>query len=96
MPTMLSSGGLDPEHGILVRLEYVPEQEGEFFSGLWLTEDGRFWHFKALVARATGTLLSVEGLFDVTSKTNVAARNSGYGAAFGYLALQVLRESRGA
>lgn len=91
----LESQGLDPESGFPVCLAEVPEQEGRFFTGIWLTNQRRFWAFEAIVSRSTGELLCLERLEDITATTEVNAHVPGIGKSFGYLALQVQHELHG-
>lgn len=91
----LESQGLCPDSGFLVGLAEVPEQEGSFFMGIWLTHQKKFWEFEVTASRSTRELLCLERFEDITAKTEVNAHLPGIGKSFGYLALQVQHELRG-
>jgi hypothetical protein len=94
--TVLLSHGIEPASGVLVRLNEIPEQEGNLISGVWLTDTVEFWEFEVLLSRASGALLGVEEFKNATPSFPLVAGVPGTGASFGYLARQVLRETRGA
>ena len=52
--SLLTQQGKSPKQGALVRLKHVTEQEGDFYSGMWLDEELNFWEFVVVVARSTG------------------------------------------
>ena len=92
---LLQSHNLDPESGFLARLSETPEQDGNLFSGIWLTRSHEFWEFRAMVSRATGEVLDVECFDNITPSVNVSAHVQATGKSFGYLAFQVLQEMYG-
>lgn len=65
-------------------------------SGVWLTDEGEFFEFEAMLSRSEGVLLAIEQFENVTSTIPTTAHQPGTGASFGYLARQVLQEARGA
>jgi hypothetical protein len=94
--TVLLSNELDPASGILVRLNEIPEQEGNLMAGVWLTDAAQFWKFEVMLSRANGAVLGVEEFRNATPSFPSVAGVPGTGASFAYLACQVLREMRGA
>jgi hypothetical protein len=84
-----------PEAGILVRWRDIPEQEGMFFQGCWLTDAGELFDFGVIVPWQHEEPPVVETWREVTSETLVIAYQPGTGKSFGWLALDVLREVRG-
>ena len=90
----LYSHELNPHAGILVRLAELPEQEGNLMSGVWLTDTKQFWEFALLRHRSTEELLDVELFANITSSVSVTPRVRGTGNSFGFLACQVLEETR--
>lgn len=92
---VLKSHQIDPMSGLLVDLHETPEQEGNLMSGVWLTDKGDFFDFKAMISRSEGALLAIDEFKNVTSVLPITAHASGTGASFGYLARQVLYEVRG-
>jgi hypothetical protein len=93
---VLRSHQLEPRSGLLVRLSETPEQEGNLFSGVWLSERSEFWEFAVVISRASEELVGVERFTNATASYPVAPRVQGTGSSFGHLACQVLREARGA
>jgi hypothetical protein len=91
----LQSRGIDPSAGILVALKSVPEQEGEYLTGMWLSRAEEFWQFEALVPRAGGSA-RLERLENVSASVVMSAHESGTGRSFGHLAVLALRERYGA
>lgn len=89
---LLQAQSIPLERGMLVSLAHVPEQSGEQYLGTWLTLEGRFFQFSVLVSR-TDAELEIEEWQDVTARTTVNAHLPGTGKSFGFLALEVLRES---
>ena len=63
-------------------------------SGVWLTDEGEFFEFEAMLSRSEGALLAIEQFENVTSTIPTTAHQPGTGASFGYLARQVLQELR--
>jgi hypothetical protein len=94
--TLLQSHGLSIRSGILVRLFETPTQDGNLVGGLWLTDAKEFWEFAAVVSRSDGHLLNVEQFENVTSSVALSASGAGTGKSFGFLAVEVLGEMRGA
>lgn len=95
LEAVLRSHRFAPEAGLLVRLPEVPEQEGSLYAGIWLAESLDFWEFEVVVSRTTGELLSVDRFANITGSLPIVASAPRTGASFGYLARQVLRETRG-
>jgi hypothetical protein len=91
----LESRGINPLHGILVALKTVPEQEGEYLKGVWLSKAEEFWQFEAMVPRAGGAG-RLGRLENVAASVTVSPHDAGTGKSFGHLALQALRERHGA
>ncbi|MBC5786393.1 hypothetical protein H8N03_25875 [Ramlibacter sp. USB13] len=89
--SVLASRGIDPTAGLLVRLQEVPEQEGQYFRGTWLTTAGRFWDLAAMLSRDYREVVELDEFDDVTEQTLVSAHVPGTGKSFGYLALEALR-----
>jgi hypothetical protein len=96
LSTLLLSHELDPASGLLVRLNEIPEQEGNMMAGVWLTDTLEFWEFEVMLSRANGTVLGVEEFRNCTPSFALIAGVPGTGASFGYLARQVLYETRDA
>ena len=78
---VLASHGLSVGTGILVSLSHVPEQDGEFYTGLWLESPGSFWRFEITVPRKQGAAPIVE-TFERTS-IPIVHRSPGKGATLG-------------
>jgi hypothetical protein len=95
LPAVLASHGLSPEAGALVRLSEIPEQEGNLFSGVWLTQSREFWEFEVVVSRSTGAVVAVERFENTTPSVTVSAHQPDTGKSFGCLALEVLNNVRG-
>ncbi|MCB4364331.1 hypothetical protein KIH07_11340 [Hydrogenophaga taeniospiralis] len=90
---ILLSHGLVPNSGILARLSEVPEQEGNLFSGVWLSQAEEFWEFEVVVSRESGELLSTERFENTTNTVSVNQALRGRGKSFGRIAIEVLRGS---
>jgi len=93
---VLRSHQLEPTSGLLVRLSETPEQEGNLFYGLWLSERTEFWEFVVVVSRTSEELVAVERFTNATASYPAMPHVRGTGSSFGYLARQVLHEARGA
>lgn len=87
--------GMTQEKGVLVSLSSVPEQQGDFLTGIWLSDSRNFWAFEAVVSRPSSQLLSIDRFADETVSTIVDTHAPAIGASFGFLALEVLNEIRG-
>lgn len=92
----LESRGLSPQDGILVTMQSVMEQGGDYFKALWLSKSQDFWEFEAMVPREAGRTACVERFENVTSSVIVSAHERGIGKSLGYLALEVLKKRLGA
>ena len=90
----LHAHSLLADAGILVRCDDVPDQEGVIFRGCWLTDTEEFFDFSVLVPWKKGEPPVVEEWREVTSETPVNAHQPGTGKSFGWLALDVLQETR--
>ena len=90
---VLHAKAMSPLHGILVEVSQVSEQDGDLYSGLWLTDQGKFFRFSALIPRNNAEL-HLEQWRDETAGIAVSAHQPGTGKSFGLLALEVLRERR--
>ncbi|WP_154724489.1 hypothetical protein [Thiothrix nivea] len=89
---LITSNGFSFDSGILIRLTSIPEQEGDYFSGLWLTNSHEFWQFSVIVNRTDKTLIGVDSFNNITSTVVISAHTKGTGKSFGYLAIEVLDE----
>jgi len=85
---------LDPTTGILAELNSVPEQNGEFISGVWVTPNRQFFRFEAVLSHHPVVSSSVEVWEDATATTEVNEHQRGTGKSFGWLAIEVLDELR--
>jgi hypothetical protein len=85
---LLREKHIDPTTGILVRIRHTPEQNGEFYSGLWLAPPAQFWEFEVTIPRISSPIAEIErfGPADVP----VLPRVRGTGSSFGAIALCVL------
>ena len=92
----LQQHALPPQAGLLVRYFVVPEQEGDLHAGIWLTDSLEFWAFEVMVSRGTEQVLEVEEFTNATASYPAVAALPGTGPSFGYLARQVLHETRDA
>ena len=92
----LQRHALPPQVGLLVRYFVVPEQNGDVHAGIWLTDSLEFWEFEVVVSRETQQMLDVEEFVNVTASYPAVAALPGTGPSFGYLARQVLDETRDA
>ncbi len=92
----LQQHALLPQGGLLVRYFVVPEQEGDLHTGIWLTDSLEFWEFEVMVSRETQQVLDVEEFTNATASYPAVAALRGKGPSFGYLARQVLHETRDA
>ncbi|AYM96298.1 hypothetical protein EAG14_09675 [Acidovorax sp. 1608163] len=92
----LQERALQPQAGLLVRYFVVPEQEGDLHTGIWLTDSLEFWEFEVMVSRTSRQMLNVETFINATVSYPVVAALPGTGPSFGYLARQVLHETRDA
>ncbi len=90
---MLLEHQLDPKSGVLVQFAQVTEQDGEWFSGLWLNASKQFWCFEVLIARTANAVPEIERFENVTHETPVLIHVPGTGKSFGAIAIEVL-ESR--
>ncbi|MES3004424.1 MAG: hypothetical protein V4787_27280 [Pseudomonadota bacterium] len=90
LPELLENRGLSSSEGILVEFSEIPEQNGSFCKGIWLSDSRRFWHFEIVVPRGGPSAVSVEVFRDVTSEISVDAHIPGIGKSFGFLAIEVL------
>ena len=88
----LTQRQLDPLGGILAELACVPEQDGDLYSGYWLTTDERFYRFEILVTRQAPVTAQVEKWEEATAGVEVKPRQPGTGKSFGFIAIEVLRE----
>jgi hypothetical protein len=95
LSAVLLSHTLNPASGLLVWLNEIPEQEGNLIAGVWLTDTAEFWNFEVMLSRADGSVLGVEEFKNATPSFPLTPGVPGTGASFGYLACQVLRETRG-
>jgi hypothetical protein len=89
---LLRERGSDPDRGILAKLEHVPEQEGDFYAGIWLSSAHTFWAFSATISRSSGVVISIESFDNITHQVVVEKNLPGTGRSFGQLAIEVLRE----
>jgi hypothetical protein len=92
----LQQHSLEPQAGLLVRYFVVPEQEGDLHTGIWLTDSEEFWEFDVMVSRETQEVLDIEEFTNATASYAAVAALPGTGPSFGYLARQVLHETRDA
>lgn len=81
-----------PTDGVLARLSVIPEQEGDFYVGIWLSSDEQFWDFALTVERSSAQVLEVERFGNITETTTISAHLPGVGKSFGHVAKQLLRE----
>ena len=86
----LHERGLDPLSGILAALKEIPEQEGQYYSGYWLSAEKRFFRFAGTLTRGMRAQFHMEQ-WEPASPA-VSAHEPGTGKTFGYLALEVLAE----
>ncbi len=93
--TLLRQQGHEPNQGALVSLEQVPDQGGDFYSGLWIGPDHRFWHFAATV-EPNSVGIALESFSETTGEIIVTKHGRGTGNSFGQLAIEVLGERRAA
>jgi hypothetical protein len=93
LSALLLSRGLNPNSGILVGLSEIPEQEGNLFSGVWLSQSEEFWEFEAVLSRDSGELLSAERFENTTGLVQMKQVLKGRGKPFGQLAVEVLRDA---
>lgn len=84
--------GLDPWTGILAKLRATPEQNGEYFEGVWLASGPQFFRFTALVVSHPAISAEIETWQNVTDETEVNEHCPGVGKSFGWLATEVLRD----
>jgi hypothetical protein len=91
----LESHQLSSANGILVHLVNIPEQEGNFQTGVWLTADQEFFEFEAMVTRDNQRLLRIERFKNVTNTLSTCSHLPGVGQSFGALAIQLLNERCG-
>jgi hypothetical protein len=96
LDAVLYAHGLDRNEGILAELREVPAQKGRLVHATWLTHDGKFWEVVVLLSHDAGELTEVEEFRDMTDSIPVRQHMPGTGASFGWLALQILEETRGA
>jgi hypothetical protein len=94
--SVLQQQALPPQEGLLVRYVVVPEQEGDLHVGIWLTDALEFWEFEVMVSRGGQQTLNVEEFTNATASYPAVAAMPGTGPSFGYLARQVLHETRDA
>ena len=78
--------------GVLVDVGSTPEQEGEFVSGLWLSEGQRFFEFEVMLPWQNEANPIVERWEEVTQQTETSEHVPGTGKTSGFLALEILRE----
>ena len=90
LPQILLKHQLDPKSGILVALAQVPDQEGEWFSGLWLSTSEQFWRFEVVIARETNAILAIEQFANVSPETPISFHQPGTGKTFGAIAIETL------
>ena len=88
----LHGRGLDPLDGILADLSEVPEQDGQYISGHWLSVGRQFYRFAGTLRRGTRAQFQMEKWEHVSPK--VSAHEPGTGKTFAWLALEVLDELR--
>jgi hypothetical protein len=87
--TELIARKIDVVSGILAKLEVVPEQEGDFLFGYWLSGDRTFIHFALQLNRNDPGLIHVEA-WEVRPELKASAHERGTGKNFAFLALEVL------
>lgn len=75
-----------------MRLTQIPEQGGDEFNGHWLTTDRRFFRFRVTQPRSNEAPIVIETWEDVTDPIEISAHQPGTGKAFGWLALDILKE----
>ena len=92
--SLLQQHALSPQFGILVCLSVIDEQEGNLHAGIWLTDSLEFWKFEVMVSRDSQQTLNVEEFANATEAYPAVASLPGTGPSFGYLARQVLHETR--
>lgn len=92
LSAVLTTHGIDPRSGLLVRISEVPEQEDRLVSGIWLASTRKFFEFSVLIGRETGRLEEIEHFLEVTSSMSVERNLPGAGQSFGFIALRVLAE----
>jgi hypothetical protein len=76
--------------GVLVEFDSVLEQEGEYYSGLWLSVARRFYAFEVILPRGQPWSAVVERWDDVTEATETSIGVPGRGKSIGALGLEVL------
>jgi hypothetical protein len=76
--------------GVLVEINFTPEQDGEFVSGTFLSDTGRFYKFAVTLPWAPHSAPVVEQWVDVTDDTDIASSVRGKGRSVGALALEIL------
>jgi hypothetical protein len=79
--------------GVLVEINNVPEQDGEFVSGTYLSDTGRFYKFAVTLPWEKDSVPVVEQWIDVTDDVNVSTSIRGKGRSIGALALEILSAS---
>ncbi|SUS07400.1 conserved hypothetical protein [uncultured Defluviicoccus sp.] len=79
---------IDPATGVLVKLQHIPDQGGEYYSGLWLAAPAQFWEFEVTIPRLPSQTRVVEHFAPVD--VPVLPRARGKGTSFGAIALSVL------
>jgi hypothetical protein len=87
---LLTKHGLSADEGILVRLHQTPEQAGDLFVAVWLTQTEQFWSFSILMSRQSGEPLEVEQAENITNQVLIGWHQLGIGKSFGAVALEVL------
>ena len=85
----------EPSLGVLVYVGFVPEQDGEFVSGLWLSEQGKFYKFEATLPRHVAEGPRLEVWEDVTAETDTSLHVPGRGKSVAALALELLNGGGG-
>jgi hypothetical protein len=78
--------------GVLIELGFMPAQEGDLVSGLWLSSDRQFFEFEVMLPRQSSGDLVVEKWEEVTQLVEISAHLPGTGKSPGFLALEILGE----
>ena len=87
----LSARSIDLRDGILAKLDVVPEQEGDFLSGYWVTSNRNFIYFEIQSRRNDPAAIEIEA-WDEQPQLRPNAHQPGIGKNFAHLALEVLEE----
>ena len=90
LEALLISRGMETHCGILAKLTEVPEQEGNQFNGVWLSQEQEFWEFEVVVSRESGEIVSVDQFENTTAIVRTDLAIKGKGKPFGRMAIEVL------